>query len=97
MTPEEIKQLRERADLTQTELANILSVNRSAVGQWEAGVTQPGETQKEVLKAIRREVEKRKKKEFKKIRGASSRESIARALHALAQRQLMQSNEDDKS
>jgi DNA-binding transcriptional regulator YiaG len=76
MTPEEIKELRNRADLTQTELANILSVNRSAVGQWEAGVTQPGETQKEVLKAIRREVEKRKKKEFKKF--------VARAAGSLS-------------
>jgi DNA-binding transcriptional regulator YiaG len=76
MTPEEIKQLRNRADLTQTELANILSVNRSAVGQWEAGVTQPGETQKEVLKAIRREVEKRKKEEFKRF--------VARAAGSLS-------------
>ncbi|MCS3639288.1 helix-turn-helix domain-containing protein [Salinibacter ruber] len=67
MAPEKIKEIRHRADLSQTELANIMSVDRSAVGQWEAGITQPGRTQRQVLKAIRRELNHRERKEWDKF------------------------------
>ena len=39
--PEEIKKLRERSLLTQTELAEIVGVAFSAVNRWEAGKARP--------------------------------------------------------
>ena len=39
--PEEIKKLRERSLLTQTELAEIVGVAFSAVNRWEVGKARP--------------------------------------------------------
>lgn len=39
--PEEIKKLRERALLTQTEFAGIVGVAFSTVNRWEAGKARP--------------------------------------------------------
>ena len=39
--PEEIKKLRERALLTQTEFAEIVGVAFSTVNRWEAGKARP--------------------------------------------------------
>lgn len=65
MTPEKIRELRDRAELTQRELANILEVNRSAVAQWESGVNRPSRIQAEMLKALRRELDHRDKAEWR--------------------------------
>ena len=41
MISERIKQLRERANLTQTELAKKLNITRSSVNAWEMGISVP--------------------------------------------------------
>jgi transcriptional regulator with XRE-family HTH domain len=39
---ERLKELREKAGLTQTELAEKVGVKRDAVARWEAGAREPG-------------------------------------------------------
>ena len=41
MLPDRIKQLREQAGLTQSELARRLDVTRSSVNAWEMGLSSP--------------------------------------------------------
>lgn len=41
MTADKIKELREQHKLTQTELANRLSITRSSVNAWEMGISCP--------------------------------------------------------
>lgn len=64
MTPQEIKSLRERGGLSQADLARLVEVDRSAVSRWESGESQPGRTQQEILKALRRELDQRDEKEW---------------------------------
>lgn len=37
MTPEELRTLREKANLSQQKLADMLGVNRQTVSRWEVG------------------------------------------------------------
>jgi transcriptional regulator with XRE-family HTH domain len=64
MSPEEIRSLRQRGGLSQADLARIVEVDRSAVSRWESGDSQPGRTQLEILKALRRELEQRDEREW---------------------------------
>jgi len=41
ITPDEIRGIRKRAELTQTELAERLGVTRDAVASWEIGRARP--------------------------------------------------------
>jgi transcriptional regulator with XRE-family HTH domain len=47
--PEEIKQLRERRNWSQKQLAEMLNVNDSTVSRWERGQVEPQETAAAVL------------------------------------------------
>ena len=41
MKPEVLKQLREKAHMTQKQLADLLHVSKDAIAKWEQGVNQP--------------------------------------------------------
>lgn len=66
MSPQEIRQLRDRGGFTQKEFANIVGVSRAAVSQWENGFETPSDTRVEIMKALRRELKKREGKELRK-------------------------------
>ena len=41
MKPEVVKELREKAHMTQQQLADLLHVSKDALAKWEQGVNQP--------------------------------------------------------
>ena len=51
-----IKELRQRAQLTQGQLANAVGVSRQAVASWEAGVWPSAELVPRIAEALRCEI-----------------------------------------
>lgn len=54
MLPEEIREIREGLDLTQTQLANLLGVHPLTVSKWERGVLKPSPHQQAMLQSFRK-------------------------------------------
>jgi DNA-binding transcriptional regulator YiaG len=67
MTPDEIRAFRDKADLTQRELADLLEISPSAVAQWETGVTSPSENQVVLMTKMEEAIEKREEKEWRRF------------------------------
>lgn len=76
MTPNEIRALRDRLDMTQREFASALEVDRAAVSQWESGKTQPTKAKREILRFWKKRVDERSKEDWKR--------SLAKAGGALS-------------
>jgi DNA-binding transcriptional regulator YiaG len=53
LTPEEIKALREHAEMTQVQMAQLFRVRPAEVIAWENGSLQPDEEQMENLERLR--------------------------------------------
>lgn len=52
MSPEQIKDLREKLNLTQAELAKALGVSRLTISQYEIGFRHPGSTALVLLRVL---------------------------------------------
>ena len=72
MTPDEVKRLRKKANLSQQELSDILEVNRSAVAQWETGATNPSRSQVAMMKAMEEAIDKREEKAWQRFLGGAA-------------------------
>lgn len=72
MTPDEIKAFRNKADLTQRELASLLEVSGAAVAQWETGVRNPSKQHVVIMNAIREAIDKREEKEWQRFLGRAA-------------------------
>jgi transcriptional regulator with XRE-family HTH domain len=72
MTPDEVKRLRKKANVSQQELSDILEVNRSAVAQWETGATSPSRSQVAMMKAMEEAIDKREEKEWQRFLGRAA-------------------------
>ncbi len=53
-TPDEIKALREREQVSQTIFANYLNISKESVSQWERGEKKPGGTSLKLLSLVAR-------------------------------------------
>lgn len=52
LTPEEIKQLRTRLDLTQLEMSNLLRIGEKTYTRWESGKERPSQALNLLLRAL---------------------------------------------
>ncbi len=53
VSPDTLKNMRDRFDLTQKELADLLDVSSASITSWETGKTKPGKSNKEKIVALR--------------------------------------------
>ena len=71
LTSKEIKELREKIDATQAELASAVGVSFSTISRWENNQAQPSDTQEEQLIALKQIMEDKKttidKRKIKKM------------------------------
>ncbi len=82
--PEWIKRLRQRLDLTQTELAELVDVSSASVTSWETGKTEPDRENRKNLVALshltRAEVDQRLGRTAAEVEGEKERERPAEEM-----------------
>jgi len=76
MKIDEIQALRNDLKMTQSEFAKILGVSFSTISRWEKGISEPNDTQKEQMKALKdlinkKDVSKEKLKKALLVMGLS--------------------------
>ena len=76
---ERVAKLRARLDLTQSEFADLIGVNRISVSHWELGKNTPGDAQKRKIAAVRDMGKRELKKMLEEKKNVSTPEPTATA------------------